>query len=269
MSTQPLKLTCIEYQKPMKFGDSRPFSVDTEDEAGNTHQIVLKLRYPASGNHFEGTSLACELICAVIARTIGLSVPNFAIVDVNREFVESVRQQDVRELLRRNIGKNFGTVYQEGASGWIPEIQSDSPLSLVEKLESILAFDSAIFNADRKRPNSNLIWDGQEIFLIDHSLALFVHTWTAEQLAKIFIFPDDQIQQHCTYLCLAGRKREFKALWEKWTDDVSESWLDDLRVTIPSNWEKNSGDLDKIFLFLKERANRFSHIRDHLRRIMQ
>ena len=107
----PMRLKVIEFQRYLSGGVTRPLLVVAVDEYGQMHTIVLKLRHPDSETgHFEETSLACELVCSVIARSLDLPVPDYAIVEVPRAFPQNVEAESARKLLQRNIGSNFGQV---------------------------------------------------------------------------------------------------------------------------------------------------------------
>jgi hypothetical protein len=86
------------------------------DADGQALEIVLKVREPAARNgHFGATSLACELICAVLARSLRLSVPDYFIVEVPRSLPQYIPSDSARRLLQNNQGLNFGTQYLEGS----------------------------------------------------------------------------------------------------------------------------------------------------------
>ena len=71
----PLRLVAVESWKPMKEGRTKPRLIVAIDDHDQTKQVVLKPKLPITSvgdGHYAGTSLACELICAVLARAIGL-----------------------------------------------------------------------------------------------------------------------------------------------------------------------------------------------------
>ena len=62
----PLQLQCIEFREYLQGGITRPMPVTEINEVGEPIDVVLKLKCPDSRDgHFEGTSLACELICSI------------------------------------------------------------------------------------------------------------------------------------------------------------------------------------------------------------
>lgn len=267
MLEPPLRLVCLQYRTRLKGGVSRPPLVVASDGTRKI-EIVLKVRHPdCRENHFEQTSLACELICAALARAVGLPVPDYAVVEVPEELPASIADPAVRELLTRNRGENFGLVYREGFMLWDPDHRSPSP-DLLDGLEDVLAFDATVINGDRKRPKPNLLLRGDSLLLIDHSLTLPVFLWNATLQQESPLFPEEEVRQHCTYPVLIRRQREFRRMLERWRSCVDSMELARLRSYVPTGWERRPGELDQIFSFLYRRPLRFENISAALRSVM-
>ena len=263
---------CIEFRKRLT-GNSytRPLYIVAVDEDDNEFEMIMKVRQPdvpMGRGHYEGTSLACELICAMLARHLGLKVPDYAIIEVRSEMPNSVSNDEVRQLLRQNVGSNFGTVYIEGSSTWIPK-PLDAGSVLSGDLENVLVFDSTVINGDRQRDKSNLLWNGQDLFLIDHSVALPVHLWSSEQVSASPLFPEKSVREHCAYVSINGQGRNFTDLLSEWRSSVTADEIEQLRSAVPTSWERRAGDLDKVFGFLEGRPVRFDETSEHLRSILQ
>lgn len=269
MITPPGRLTCFEFRRRLDGGITRPLLMTAADDAGNEHAVVLKLRHPdVRDGHYHGTSLACEMICSILARAIGLIVPDYFIVEIPRELLNALPDETLRRLLRDNIGANFGSAYQEGVTTWRPQHISNFLSEWLETMQNVLIFDSAIINGDRKINKPNIIWDGVKMLLIDHSIALPVHLWDDAIVATSPLFPEDQVRQHCTFNPLCGHNQQFNNLLEFWQSHISERELLAIRAVLPSNWERNAGDIDKIFGFLQARVARFAEVSTDLRRIV-
>ena len=197
--TPPLRLAAIEDWGITLGGQTRPRVFDTCDEQGQLKEVVLKLRQPDAAigkGHYAGTSLACELVCAVLARTVGLNVPDYAIVDVTQDLAESFDKNPTRDLLMNNIGPNFGSVYDQSLFEWEAPDQVRSQV-LIDQLEDILTFDAIVINIDRYRSNANLLYGHDLLVLIDHSLALPVHSWQQDMLVNAPPHIEINIQEHC------------------------------------------------------------------------
>jgi hypothetical protein len=268
---QPLRLVAFEYRGRTGSGQTRPLRCVARNAAGDALQIVLKVREPgATGGHHGGTSLACELIMAVLARALGLSVPDFAIVEVGPIFAGGISDPAASALLLANCGPNFATkLMTRGIRGWDPDCRSTSA-TLRHALDGVLSFDATVINGDRKRPNPNLLWDGADtVAMIDHGLACPVHDWPDADIAASPVMPDGLVQAHAGYAFLKGAGCQFNHVSGNWSATMTDARWDELRAMIPSNWEERPGDLDRIFRFLKERPGKFLEVGTSLRRVLQ
>ena len=265
----PLRLVAVEDRKPMGGGRTKPRLVVASDGRDQL-QVVLKLRHPSTAvrdGHFAGTSLACELICTVLARTIGLKVPDYAIVEVTREFASSIHENSTRDLFLKNIGENFGSVFHPSSALWPPTSREPSQ-AVIDQLEDILTFDAIVINGDRQSSNPNLLYRDDQLLLIDHSLALPVHLWNQQTLTCLPLFPKKSILKHCASSHLRGRGCSYSRVCDNWQERINTQKLDGLRAMLPSSWEHNPGDIDQIFRFLDSRDRHFADISTNLMRTL-
>jgi hypothetical protein len=248
----PSQWTAFEYRGRLKGGRSRPMLVACHDENGSEHRVVLKLRdVPVTGCSFGPASLACELICAILARMAGLSVPDYAIVlvDDREGFIRNVPDPESR----RELSRNCGSIYLEDHARFVPTRSMRSLGNL--SLESLLAFGAYVLNNDRKISNPNVIVRGGSIVLIDHSLA-FPHNdspGVAEPWSQWL--PDESVREDCTYPALEGTSPRFEAfirfLDEELTDDDCRLILD----LVPDSWPRHGRrDKDSILGYLLRRS---------------
>lgn len=269
MIEPPLQLVAFEYRTRLEGGVTRPLLMAAMDESDREYLLVLKPRLPdASTGHYGGTSLACELVVSMLARHVGLPVPDYAVVDVPREILPGISDRSVRALLTRNVGQNFGCVYHEGMKLWEPTHRPRSSDGF-DALEDVLALDATVINGDRKKEKPNLLVRGDSMILIDHSLALPAHLWANEQIEESPLLPDEQILEHCTQEALYERGRPFERLHTRWQAELAATDLDRIRAAIPPDWERRGGDLERIFSFLARRSARFTDIQVALRRIVR
>lgn len=271
MLQPPARLTCIEVRRRIQNNTAtKPLFIRAIDAQGDEYDVILKVQHPdVREGHFEGTSLACELICAVLARAIGFSVPNYSIVEVRGGLLDGAPNTEIRALLAANLGLHFGSTFIEGCAPWLPPTEGglEPNDGLCDRLEDVLVFDAVAFNGDRKRTKSNLLWNGDDLLPIDHSLALLAHAWTPKQIAESLLFPADQIRQHCAFPSVEGQKREYIGLLDIWRNNVTDADITELRTFVPREWEQRPGDLDRIFDFLRGRGGHFDAIAQDLRRI--
>jgi hypothetical protein len=265
---QPLRLVCVEHRSEMKGGFTTPLLVAALDEANNERKIVLKVRNPdVAEGHSGATSLACELICSVLARSVGIDVPDFAIVDVPAELPPAVANGRARRLLENNLGENFGCEYHEGYALWNSDKRPRSE-ELTEAIEDVLTFDATVINGDRKTGKPNLLWRGEKTLAIDHSVAIPVYLWDRQTRDSSPLFPEDQVKRHATFPALAGRGLDFQRVLDAWRGLTAADFAR-LREFVPPTWERTPGDLDAIFSFLDRRSGRLDEITSDLRRILR
>jgi hypothetical protein len=243
------------------------------DQEGRVHSIILKLRDPCTpAGHYKGTSLAAELVFAMIGRRLGLRVPDYAIAHLSDIIANAARDQTLRERLKRNVGLNFATVRLiPQPDSWDPACRLLS-LNLRQTMDDILAFDAAIMNGDRKSRNPNLLWDGGEtVHVIDHGLACAaVYLMSAQDRVRTPspLLPDPEVHAHCAFQFLRHTGQQCDQLLSRWQQLVTSDFLDAVRVTIPPEWERQTGDLDSMFTFLKDREARAADITTELRRVL-
>ena len=234
---EPFRLVAFEYRGRMKGGRSKPLLVAGADEGGNETQVVLKVRTgTVEDGSFGPCSLACELVCSILARAAGLMVPDYAIVEVEQDFAESVTDLQDRERLLRNIGENFGSVYQEDCAKFSPGLRIDNERQ--SELESVLAFDDYMLNNDRQASNPNLLVRGDNVYLIDHSLC-FPHLNSPDVRDPWREFlPENSIRSHCTYPSLRQKGPDFQAFASFLTNEITDADIRHILNMVPDGWQR-------------------------------
>src|SRR5215208_4398871 len=106
MSALPI-YTADRYVQPLREGGSLPAIVDT-DGGG---LFVAKFRGAGQGVK----ALIAEIIVGLLARELGLPVPELALIDVPESFGKSEPDPEIQDLLRASHGLNFGMRYLDGA----------------------------------------------------------------------------------------------------------------------------------------------------------
>ncbi|WP_434424571.1 HipA family kinase [Nannocystis pusilla] len=267
----PPRWTCVEVRSVLPGGSSQPLLAIVEDGEHNAHRIVLKLRQPemkSRGDHnFEGTSLACELVCSILARALGIEVPDYGIVELDQQVIEEVRERRLAEVLKRNIGPQFGCLFLDGAAEG-PPARADST-EMNDALEDVAVFDASVINGDRQERKPNLLrWKGK-VVAIDHALAVPVHQLPLLEEGHPYFFEPSNIREHCSYTPLRLQKRPFSRLHTQWRSGFTDEQWVQVRNSIPSSWERNPGDLDKILAFLRDRHLRSPRVSSGLCEVMQ
>ncbi len=176
MDTLPLNTyTATRYLQPLREGGSLPAIVDTDDGG----LFVVKFRGAGQG----AKALIAELIVGLLARTIGLPVPEPALIEVVPAFGQSEPDPEIQEILRGSHGVNVGLRYLDGAFNYSAAAAGEFIDG--DFASSLLWFDALVTNPDRTHRNPNLLlWD-RNPWLIDHGAALYAHhNWAAVDEAR-------------------------------------------------------------------------------------
>lgn len=273
----PIKATAVEWRQAIGKGVTGSHLVNAMDEDGERVDLVIKFREPSTpigDGHYGRTSLACELICSMLARTLGLSVPDYYVVKISDQFVSSIPRDHIR-LFSRNKGLVFGTLkLSESYADWTGSSTAGNE-DLLNQFEETICFDSAVYNGDRKEGNPNLLWNGDsQTAMIDHALALApVYNNNGNSPTPSQPFPKGQIKKHCTVRSLQSDKttvRNYENLYDRWETIIGESDLNKIFESIPDGWERQySGDLNQIFGFLKKRPSSFKPTAQKIREVVR
>jgi hypothetical protein len=159
-------VTATRYVTPLREGGSLPGLMEADDLG----TYVVKWRAAGQGVKV----LVAEVVCAELARALGLPVPAIVTVDVAPELAVGEPDQEVQELLQRSAGRNLGLDYLPGALDF-DAAAGDVDAALAGR---VLWFDALVGNVDRSWRNPNMLfWHGR-LQLIDHGAALtFHHNW--------------------------------------------------------------------------------------------
>ncbi len=159
-------VTATRYVTPLREGGSLPGLMEGDDLG------TYVVKYTGAGQGAK--TLVAEVICASIARSLGLRVPELVLVDVDPELGRSEPDQEVQELLRASGGLNLGMDFLPGSLGFDPLAHAVDP----EVAATVLWFDALVNNVDRSWRNPNLLMWHRDLWLIDHGATLtFHHAW--------------------------------------------------------------------------------------------
>ncbi|HEV8632178.1 MAG TPA: HipA family kinase [Thermoanaerobaculia bacterium] len=161
-------LTALRYVQPLREGGSLPAVVATDDGL-----YVVKFRGAGQGPK----ALIAELICAQLARLLGLPTPDPAVVEVPPLFGRAEPDSEIRELLAKSTGTNVGLRYLDGAFNFALSPAHD--VIAPDLAARIVWFDALVTNPDRTHRNVNILVWQRRPYLIDHGAALYAHhDWT-------------------------------------------------------------------------------------------
>ena len=178
------RLAGVRYDVPLREGGSLPAVVAT-DRLG---QYVVKFRGAGQG----AKALIAELLAAGLAVTLGLPVPQPAIVTLAADFGNAEPDPEIQDILRGSVGPNFGLAYLPGALPYDPAVETDIAPDLAA---AIVWFDAFITNVDRTVRNTNILVWREGVWLIDHGASLYFHH-RADGWAERAQVPFPQIGEH-------------------------------------------------------------------------
>ena len=141
-----------------------PALVETDDGK----RFVTKLRGAGQGS----LALVAEIISGEIARTLGLLVPEIALVDLDPAFARNEPDQEIQDLFRASTGLNVGLEFLPEATCFDPA-SGDRTDALTASLTVWL--DAFTLNIDRTPRNANLLCWRKGLWLIDHGASLYFH----------------------------------------------------------------------------------------------
>ena len=166
-ATQPLRqVVATRYVLPLREGGSLPGLVEADDLG----MYVAKFRGAGQGRK----ALVAEIICAALARALGLRVPELVLLELDPMLGRTEPDQEVQDLLRASSGLNLGVDYLPGSFGFDPAVD----VVTREQAAAVVWFDALVLNVDRSWRNPNLLRWHADMWLIDHGAALyFAHNW--------------------------------------------------------------------------------------------
>src|SRR5690554_4287877 len=174
----------IRYIKPLPEGGSLPAITEADDD----FMYVIKFKGAAQGIK----ALISELIGGMIAKHLGLNMPEIVFAELHEAFGRTESDKSIQDLLKASTGQNLGIHYLSGSITFDPLVEQINPLLASQ----ILWLDSLILNVDRTAKNTNLLWWNKELWLIDHGASLyFHHSWSNWQALaeKPFLLVKDHV----------------------------------------------------------------------------
>ncbi|RCG32453.1 aminotransferase class I and II [Sphaerisporangium album] len=217
-------VTATRYVTPLREGGSLPGVVEADDLG----TYVVKFRGAGQGRRV----LVAEIICAELARRLGLRTPDLRIVDLDPQIGAREPDQEIQDLLKASEGHNLGVDFLPGALGfdplaWTPDRDFAS---------RVLWFDALIHNVDRSWRNPNLlVWHGGT-WLIDHGAALwFHHNWRTADPRRAFDARDHVMAPFAKRLAQAD---------EEMPGLVTEDLLRTVTALVPDEWLEDEPGFD-------------------------
>ncbi|MFN8630903.1 MAG: HipA family kinase [Chloroflexota bacterium] len=178
-------VTATRYVTPLREGGSVPALVEADDDG----LYVVKLLGAGHGRK----ALVAELLTGEIARHLGLPVPDLVLVELDGALAKAEPYEEIREMLARSAGTNFGLDFLPGSLAFSPVVGPQPEPDLAAEVVWLDAFTT---NVDRTPRNPNLVVWHRRMYLIDHGSALYIHhTWSkpAEHARRPFAQVKDHV----------------------------------------------------------------------------
>ena len=160
-------VTATRYVTPFREGGSLPGLMEADDLG------TYVVKYVGAGQGRK--TLVAEIICAGLARAVGLRVPELVLVEVDPELGRSEPDEEVQDLLKASGGLNLGMDFLPGSLGFDPLAHRIDP----GEAATVVWFDALVGNVDRSWRNPNMLMWHRQLWLIDHGACLtFHHAWS-------------------------------------------------------------------------------------------
>lgn len=242
----------IRFERPMRSGKNRPNLMECERENGDFVEVVVK----GSATTIQGCrDLAVEAICGMLAKDLGLPIPEFFSVDLDPDLIANITDDQIRDELSESDRFAFGSrLLPSGFLSWPTNQQV--PSELLQVAAEIFTFDAAVVNGDRRPSNPNCMFSGSQLAIIDHELC-FGHElfWTPPWLDGGFSrrsSPEDHI---FSKPWLTNCPPNLDRLRQAW-DTIDSTRVDAYFNALPPTWVLDRGEHDRIHsLVLDAKAN--------------
>ncbi|HEY2726650.1 MAG TPA: HipA family kinase, partial [Parafilimonas sp.] len=173
----------MRYVVPLREGGSLPAIAEADDG----FMYVVKFKGAGQGTK----ALIAELIGGLLAKTLGLKIPEIVFAQLDIAFGRTEPDEEIQDLLKASTGVNIALHYLSGAVSFDPVITM-----VDEELASkIVWLDCFICNVDRTVRNTNMLMWNKELWLIDHGASLyFHHSW--QSFLNNAERPFEQVKDH-------------------------------------------------------------------------
>jgi hypothetical protein len=250
------EIVAIRFDRPMKSGRTAPLLVACERTDGQLVEVVAKF---AGGKQLGPLGLMREGLCAMLAKDLGLPVPECLVVRIDTDFIASIASSapEVAATLRASVALGFGSAkLPPGFSAWMPDRRI--PKAMRASAAEIFAFDLLVQNSDRRPENPNLQSRGDQFAIFDHELALMIDgvlfwrpPWEPGSL-EAAARPD----KHVLRRELQGTEPDLTRLVGAW-EAINDQRLAEYRAALPPEWAVPPEAADAAIAFLRD-------LRDHV-----
>jgi hypothetical protein len=204
------------YLTPLREGGSLPGLVEADDLG------TYVVKFTAAGQGPK--ALVAEIVVGELGRTLGVDIPDLALIEVDAELGRREPDEEVQELVTASAGLNLAVDFLPGSVGYDPGFDVDA-----RQAARIVWLDAFVANVDRSARNTNLLVWHKTLWAIDHGACLrFHHAWgRPESFASSPYRYDDHV--------LAG-VGDPRSVHDELAGQVSRGLLADVLGLVPDAW---------------------------------
>jgi len=237
--------------------------------ACDKHEVIAK----CSGCECGSLGLVREALAAMLARDLGLPVPEPCLVEISPEFIAAlpVDETKLRDVMSASVNPAFGsTRLPDGFSLWVAdrEIRDE----MLEQAAEIFAFDALILNGDRRVVNPNCQARGAQFAIFDHELCLDAATvgsflqpapWQPGSLSAVMGGPGE----HLLFRGIRTRKPSLERLESSWSK-LTPAHVDAYESALPKSWLSQPESVTNALKYLKDLLDHLEPCFEEVRRVL-
>lgn len=250
-------------QRVLHSGRTKPCIFFCEDEGGeNSGEYVVKLK---TGMEAGVNGLAAELIASQLAIFLDIPTPEPAIIELDKVMAEAIPDTDLALRIRSSSGLNFGSkVITGGFDTW--PISKTIPSNLRTLAAEIFAFDALINNPDRRVEKPNILWKGDDLFVIDHEMSLMFAYAILPNPNPWQVTNFEFMRRHLFFGQLKGQALQLDRFAGA-LEMLTESTLKSMIANVPEEWRTDN--IAKITTHISEIVHHNNDFVDEVRRTLQ
>jgi hypothetical protein len=220
VATDLRTVAATRYVTPLREGGSLPGLIEADDDG----LYVVKFRGAGQGTR----ALVAEVIAGELARSLGLPIPEQAIVEIDPALGAAEPDPEIQELIVASPGENLGMDFLPGAATYSPAAGWTPDPGLAAE---IVWLDALLTNVDRTPQNPNLLLWHERLWLIDHGAALYLQhagLRPAEHAGR----PFPQISSHVLLPCAGSIVEADQRLAPR----IDRPLLEAIVAIVPADW---------------------------------
>lgn len=152
------------FERKMKGGRNNPWLLTVKTESVDALYVA---KFFVEQDINQQNVLIREIYANILAKELGLNVPDFALITVDNHFKNTLTDELLQQLERKHTQYAFGTKFIDHKYTFSPALHTRELAGY--DVASIFAFDALVLNTDRRKGKPNILLDGHnQYFLIDH-----------------------------------------------------------------------------------------------------